>query len=70
MRYREAFNAIKDSFNVVAIGLSKLHEGEYQLHKLPEDSLMVKENDYLIIVVKTRNAKVIAKYLGVSEGLT
>jgi voltage-gated potassium channel len=66
--YFDAFIILKKEYNSVLMGLSRKIDGHYKLYKNPESDIVIKEHDYLIILVDGKSKKILSKELGVKEG--
>lgn len=68
--YCEAFHKLKDDYNVVLLGLSKIIDGKYDLIINPKDkTLKIELNDYLIMMVSGNTKEKIEEIFGISEGI-
>jgi voltage-gated potassium channel len=66
--YFDAFITLKKEFNSVLMGLSRKIDGNFKLYKNPESDMIIKEHDYLIILVDGKSKKILSSELGVKEG--
>lgn len=67
--YGEIFEELRESFNVLAIGVSQDNGQGHELNKLPPFSLQVRAGDYLIVLTSGRNVERLNELFGCSEGL-
>ena len=68
-KYNDAFFDIKQRFNCILIGISKLDKfKERRLIKNPAGDIKVSLGDYLVIIVNGRASKTIQKEFNVREG--
>lgn len=67
--YEEVFRALKDEYNIILIGISKLGiDGSRELLKNPARAVTVAAGDYLIMIMSGENEATITEHFGVSEG--
>jgi voltage-gated potassium channel len=58
MNYDDAFYRMREEFNCILIGLAREVEGETVIYKNPDDKdLVIKRNDYLIIITSSKTAE-------------
>ncbi|WP_154655346.1 potassium channel family protein [Maridesulfovibrio hydrothermalis] len=69
MTYGAVFDDLKNTFNVLAIGVSRSNGQEQVLNKLPDSSFEVKSGDYIIVLTSGRCVKELNKQFDCSEGL-
>ncbi|WP_319765438.1 ion channel [Maridesulfovibrio sp.] len=67
--YGDIFNDLRESFNVLAIGVSQKREQGQELNKLPPFSLQVRAGDYLIVLTSGRSVNQLNEVFGCTEGL-
>lgn len=67
-KYIEAFHHLKDKYNVVLLGISKIEEGDYQLHINPKKDFLITKDDYLIMMVSGQTKRLIEEAFQVKEG--
>ncbi len=66
--YLDAFYELKKIDNSILMGLSRKENGEYKLYKNPDNNMIIKENDYLIILVDGISKQKLEKKFGQMEG--
>ncbi len=64
----EVFKHLKDEFNAVLIGLSRLESGSQKLIKNPDKAVSVANQDYMIILATGRSKKMLETKFKVKEG--
>ena len=69
LEFGEIFNNLRESFNVLAIGVSQNKGQGYELDKLPPNSLRVSAGDYLIVLTSGRSIDALNEIFGCTEGL-
>ena len=70
MEYGDVFHDLKDSHNIILIGISKEgSDGGRELLKNPKDRVIVNTGDYLIMIMSGKDEKTIGTLFGVAEGL-
>ena len=67
--YGEAFVELKDSHNVILIGISKAKGSGRVLIKLPSDDVAVEEGDYLLMVLGGSSEAAISEMFHVRQGM-
>lgn len=67
--YGDIFEELRESFNVLAIGVSQDRGQGHELNKLPPFSLRVSSGDYLIVLTSGRSIERLNDAFGCSEGL-
>ncbi|MDX1627428.1 MAG: NAD-binding protein [Fulvivirga sp.] len=66
--YDKVFYDMKKAFNVVLIGMVKVDGGRRTLLKNPEESVKIKEGDYLIMITNKKAVKKLKSFFNVEEG--
>jgi voltage-gated potassium channel len=66
--YFNAFVDIKQQFNCVLMGISRLENNDYKLIKNPKKGELINLGDYMILLADGSTKPVIEKLFGVSEG--
>lgn len=68
--YGEVFWRLKKEYNCVPVGLSKPSDGRVaELHKIPDDDMIVEPGDFLIVVLRGSSEGGIEELFGVREGM-
>ena len=67
--YGDIFEELRESFNVLAIGVSQDRGQGLELNKLPQFSVQVRAGDYLIVLTSGRSIEELNEVFGCSEGL-
>ena len=68
--YDKTFFELKKSYNVILIGLVRESEdGQKQLHKNPQDNFVIKEGDFLIMIMNLAAQSKIKKVFSNTEGI-
>ncbi len=66
--YGTVLEDIRNRFDALLIGLSAQGENGRTLHKLPDEDRMVKEGDYLIIMLRGKMEPKLREHLGIGQG--
>ncbi len=67
--YAEVFRALKEEYNIILIGISKLEQdGSHRLLKNPAGAVTVAAGDYLIMIMSGENEATITEIFEVKEG--
>lgn len=66
--YDKVFYDMKKELNVVLIGIVKIEDGKRTLIKNPEESIVIKEGDYLIMITNKKSVKKLKSFFNVEEG--
>lgn len=64
-----AFHALKEKYNVIAIGICKTQNGQRELIKVPKDDTKLAVGDYLILILNGKTEIEIVKAFGIKEGV-
>mgnify|MGYP006285767437 CR=1 FL=1 len=68
--YGDAFWKLKTEHDCVPVGLSKAQpDGHHELHKIPEDDLLVEAGDFMLLVIRGAAEAGIEELFGVIEGM-
>lgn len=66
--YDKVFYDMKKEFNVVLIGIVKVNGDERKLLKNPEETVIINEGDYLILITNKNSVKQLKRFFNVEEG--
>lgn len=66
--YLEVFNDLKQRFNVIPIGLSKISNDTRTLFKLPENDMTVEVGDYIVLITSGLKVRELEALFQVKEG--
>ncbi len=66
--YDKAFYDMKKAFNVVLIGIVKYTDGKRTLYKNPDQTMVINDGDYLIVITNKNSVQKLAKVFKVEEG--
>ena len=67
--YGEAFNYLKQTYNVILLGLSKWSGKNRNLLKFPKDDVIIEKNNYLILIADGLTGDKMEDLFKVSEGV-
>lgn len=67
--YGEVFEELKRQHNILAIGICKIENGNKNLLKLPEDNVLLKAGDYLLMIVNGSHLQKLGKLFEINEGV-
>ncbi|MEM6735790.1 MAG: potassium channel family protein [Bacteroidota bacterium] len=65
---KEAFHEMKDSYDGILLGITKIEGSKAQLKTNPDDSVQIEEGDYLLIMANGVAKRKMKKKFGVEEG--
>lgn len=68
MKGKEAFHQMKDKHDAILMGITKKKENGLELHKNPNDQVIIEEGDYLLLMANGIEKRKITTAFGVSEG--
>ncbi|MCI4669750.1 MAG: ion channel [Bacteroidia bacterium] len=60
---------LKTDFNAVLLAIARIEDGQRKLYKVPSNDFLIKENDYLIMVVNEAKLSLIRESFGTLEGI-
>jgi len=66
--YLQSFINLKQKFDCVLLGISKIISGKRTLLKNPKEGVIIEKNDYMIIMSNGTTKKLIEKSFGIKEG--
>jgi voltage-gated potassium channel len=66
--YLETFINLKKEYNAVLMGFSRLENNKFKLYKNPKDDMIIKENDFLVILVDGKSKTLLEKDFSQHEG--
>lgn len=64
----DVFHAIKDDYDAILMGVSRLESGSRKLYTNPKKDFLIKEGDYIILMAEGWSKKRIQEDFGVAEG--
>ncbi|MEO0899094.1 MAG: potassium channel protein [Bacteroidota bacterium] len=67
--FGDAFLMLKSQFNVIPIGIAREEAGKREIHKIPDDSFVIKPHDYLIMILNGTSLNKIRDHFGIQEGV-
>lgn len=67
-KYGDAFLEFKKKYNCILIGISKLVNGQRILKKNPEDSLLIEEGDFILVITDKVSSSLLEKDFKIKEG--
>jgi len=69
MDYMDAFIDLKEKYNTILIGITKIENNKRILLKNPSTGVKIELNDYVIIICSNNYKKIIEKIFGTKEGI-
>lgn len=67
--YDKTFYELKKNFNVILIGLVREEDGIKTVHKNPQDNFIIKEGDFLMMIMNLAAEPKIRKVFSIKEGI-
>jgi voltage-gated potassium channel len=67
--YDKTFYELKKNYNVILIGLVREEEGVKTVHKNPQDNFIIKETDFLMMIMNLAAERKIRKIFSIKEGI-
>jgi voltage-gated potassium channel len=67
--FGEVFDELKETLNVLAIGLSRATDQGRELMKLPDNDVRVRTGDYVVVMTSGRSLERLTELFGCPEGL-
>jgi voltage-gated potassium channel len=67
--YDKSFYELKKNYNVILIGLVREEEGTRTVHKNPQDNFIIREGDFLMMIMNLAAVPKIKKVFSILEGI-
>ena len=67
--YEKVFYDLKKDYNAILVAIVKIVEGKRVLYKNPEDDIVIKHGDYLLMILNNKADKKMSGIFKLSEGL-